>query len=114
MIVFTFSNASIKVLGSDSSYGIVPLILEINSKFPEAFSITIKNILSFEDYKKVLRELDKIIIFSDIKIHSLSSNELNLRTLFIGDFNQIQKLFNNFSSFSLETVNKKSVTLIYN
>ena len=89
-------------------------ILEINSKFPEAFSITIKNILSFEDYKKVLRELDKIIIFSDIKIHSLSSNELNLRTLLIGDFNQIQKLFNNFSSFSLETVNKKSVTLIYN
>ena len=89
-------------------------ILEINSKFPEAFSITIKNILSFEDYKKVLRELDKIIIFSDIKIQSLSSNELNLRTLLIGDFNQIQKLFNNFSSFSLETVNKKSVTLIYN
>ena len=89
-------------------------ILEINSKFPEAFSITIKNILSFEDYKKVLRELDKIIIFSDIKLHYLSSNELNLRTLLIGDFNQIQKLFNNFSSFSLETVNKKSVTLIYN
>lgn len=89
-------------------------ILEINSKVPETFSITIKNILSFEDHKKVLREIEKIIIFSDTKIHSLSSNELNLRTLLIGDFNQIQKLFNNFSSFSLETVNKKNVTLTYN
>ena len=89
-------------------------ILKINSQDPEVFSIKIKNIKSFEDYKNVIREIEKIVIFSNIKTHSLSENELNLRTLLIGDFNQIKKLFNDFSRFNLEKANKESVTLFFN
>ena len=88
--------------------------MKINSQDPEVFSIKIKNIKSFEDYKNVIREIEKIVIFSNIKTHSLSENELNLRTLLIGDFNQIKKLFNDFSRFNLEKANKESVTLFFN
>ncbi|RZO98702.1 MAG: DUF2066 domain-containing protein [Gammaproteobacteria bacterium] len=89
-------------------------ILEINSLNPKPFTINIKNISSLDDYKNVLKEVKKIIIFSDVTTYSLSGNELSLSTSLIGNYDQISKLFLDYSFFILEDANEASISLIYN
>lgn len=88
--------------------------LEINSLKPKPFTINIKNISSLEDYKYVLKEVEKIIIFSDIAPFTLSGNELSLSASLIGNFDQINKLFVDYPFFILEDANEESISLIYN
>ena len=90
------------------------LSLEINSLKPKPFTINIKNISSLEDYKYVLKEVEKIIIFSDIAPFTLSGNELSLSASLIGNFDQINKLFVDYPFFILEDANEESISLIYN
>ena len=89
-------------------------ILEINSLNPKPFTINIKNISSLDDYKNVLKEVKKIIIFSDVTTYSLYGNELSLSTSLIGNYDQISKLFLDYPFFILEDANEASISLIYN
>ena len=89
-------------------------ILEINPLKPKPFIINIKNISSLDDYKNVLKEVEKIIIFSDINPSSLSGNELSFTASLIGNYDQINELFLNFPFFDLEEANEESISLIYN
>ena len=89
-------------------------ILEINSLRPKPFIIKIKNISSLDDYKNALKEVEKIIIFSNINLSSLSGNELSFTASLIGNYDQINKLFLDYPFFDLEEANEESISLIYN
>ena len=89
-------------------------ILEINSLRPKPFIIKIKNISSLDDYKNALKEVEKIIIFSNINPSSLSGNELSFTASLIGNYDQINKLFLDYPFFDLEEANEESISLIYN
>ena len=88
-------------------------ILKINSKDPIPYIINIKNISNLDEYKFVLSELKKIIIFSDLKINYLSFNEVNLSSLLIGNYKQLEKLFINYPFLRLENLESNKLSLIF-
>ena len=88
-------------------------ILKINSKDPIPYNINIKNISNLEEYRFVLSELEKIIILSDLKINYLSFEEVNLSSLLIGNYKQLEKLFINYPSLRLENLESDKLSLIF-
>ena len=87
-------------------------ILKINSKDPIPYNINIKNISNLDEYRFVLSELEKIIILSDLKINYLSFNEVNLSSLLIGNYKQLEKLFFNYPFLRLESLESDKLSLI--
>ena len=88
-------------------------ILKINSKDPIPYNINIKNISNLDEYRFVLSELEKIIILSDLKINYLSFEEINLSSLLIGNYKQLEKLFINYPSLRLENLESDKLSLIF-
>ena len=88
-------------------------ILKINSKDPIPYNINIKNISNLDEYRFVLSELEKIIILSDLKINYLSFEEVNLSSLLIGNYKQLEKLFINYPSLRLENLESDKLSLIF-
>ena len=88
-------------------------ILKINSKDPIPYNINIKNISNLDEYRFVLSELEKIIILSDLKINYLSFNEVNLSSMLIGNYKQLEKLFFSYPFLRLESLESDKLSLIF-
>ena len=88
--------------------------LFINKDSLRPLTVVVKNISSLEDYDLAFKELNKIVLFSDLKISSLDIKNTIFTGNLLGKITELENLFNTAINFEILSIEYKEIVIKFN